>query len=72
VDDFRAAHWGIESRCGDPPEVRFFDLDASHPIFHAFFDITDISNIPNYYDQHRFNGGRPVFRDLREQRPASA
>jgi uncharacterized protein DUF4159 len=69
VDDFRASHWEYfeEQMRRILPDVRFFDLDASHPIFHAFFEINDISNIPNYYDQQfGVNGGRPIFRGIYE------
>jgi hypothetical protein len=43
------------------PGARFVDLDASHPIFHAFFDINDLGIVPQNYDQ-----GRPVFRGIFE------
>ena len=43
------------------PEARFVDLDPSHPIFHAFFDITSFDIVPQDYDI-----GRPVFRGLFE------
>ena len=28
------------------PEMRFFDMDASHPIFHAFFEIDRLDGTP--------------------------
>lgn len=43
------------------PDVRFFDLDASHPIFHSFFEIDAFDIIPQYYDQ-----GRPIIRGIFE------
>jgi hypothetical protein len=43
------------------PGVRFFDLDPSHPIFHAFFDINTFDILPQYYDQ-----GRPEFKAIFE------
>ena len=43
------------------PDVRFVDLDASHPIFHSFFEIENFDIIPQYYDQ-----GRPVIRGIFE------
>jgi hypothetical protein len=43
------------------PEVRFVDLDPSHPIFHAFFDVASFDIVPQYYDR-----GRPVFRGIFE------
>jgi Domain of unknown function (DUF4159) len=43
------------------PGARFVDMDASHPIFHSFFDITSLDIVPQDYDR-----GRPVFRGLFE------
>jgi len=43
------------------PEARFVDLDASHPIFHSFFEINRLDNIPQAYI-----AGQPVFRGLYE------
>jgi hypothetical protein len=43
------------------PEGQFVDLDASHPIFHAFFEIDRLDIIPQAYIQ-----GQPVFRGLFE------
>jgi hypothetical protein len=43
------------------PEGRFIDLDATHPIFHSFFDIHSLEIVPQAY-----NAGRPVFRGLYE------
>jgi hypothetical protein len=43
------------------PGVRFFDMDASHPIFHSFFEIDDLDIIPQAYI-----GGRPIFRGVYE------
>lgn len=44
------------------PEARWVELDASHPIFHTFYELNDISNIPTAYSL----GGRPIFRALFE------
>ena len=41
------------------PEGRWVDLDASHPIFHSFFEINSLDIVPQAYDQ-----GRPIFRGL--------
>src|SRR5204862_315004 len=40
-DDFRSAGWAnFETNMRRSlPDVRFVDLDPSHPIFHSFFDI---------------------------------
>jgi hypothetical protein len=43
------------------PGVRFYDMKASHPIFHAFFEIDDPANVPQAY-----NAGKPVFRGVFE------
>jgi Domain of unknown function (DUF4159) len=43
------------------PEARFVDLEPSHPIFHAFFEIDSFDIIPQFYDR-----GRPIFRGLYE------
>jgi len=39
------------------PGVKFFDLDASAPIFHCFFDIPELQIIPQFYDR-----GEPILR----------
>ena len=41
------------------PEGRWVDLDASHPIFHSFFEINSLDIVPQAYDM-----GRPIFRGL--------
>jgi hypothetical protein len=43
------------------PGARFFDLDASHPIFHSFFEIDSLDILPQLYDV-----GRPVLRAVFE------
>lgn len=43
------------------PEAQFVDLQPSHPIFHAFFEIDDFDIIPQAYID-----GRPAFRGLFE------
>jgi hypothetical protein len=43
------------------PEARFVDLDATHPIFHSFFEIDNLDIIPQYYD-----AAKPVFRGIFE------
>jgi Domain of unknown function (DUF4159) len=43
------------------PGAHFVDLDPSHPIFHAFFEIDSFDIVPQDYDR-----GRPVFRGLFE------
>jgi hypothetical protein len=48
------------------PNARFFDLEASHPIFHSFFEINRLDIIPQAYI-----AGRPVFRGLFEDNDPS-
>lgn len=43
------------------PSARFVDLDASHRIFHSFFEIDDLDIIPQFYDR-----AKPVFRGIFE------
>jgi hypothetical protein len=43
------------------PSARFVDMDVSHPIFHAFFEIDSLDIIPQSYDR-----GRPSFYGLFE------
>jgi Domain of unknown function (DUF4159) len=67
VDDFKAAG-DFGSPGWDPfaanmqrvlPGVRFFDMKASHPIFHSFFEINDLDIVPQAY-----NYGKPIFRGV--------
>jgi hypothetical protein len=44
------------------PDARFYDLDATHRIFHSFFEINSLDIVPQAYDY-----GRPVFRAVFEQ-----
>lgn len=69
VDDFRFFHWANfeQQMLRVLPQAQFVDLDATHPIFHAFFEIDELRNVPNYYDQqYNYNGGQPVFRGIYE------
>jgi uncharacterized protein DUF4159 len=43
------------------PDVRFYEMSASHPIFHAFFEINDLDIVPQAY-----NAGHPIFRGVYE------
>jgi hypothetical protein len=63
VDDFRARDWPFfeEQMRRILPDVRFFDLDARHPIFHSFFEIDAPEEYPNFYDQ-----GKPIYRGIYE------
>ena len=48
------------------PGARFYDLDASHPIFHSFFEIDSFDIVPQMYDL-----GRPIFRGVFEDNDPS-
>jgi hypothetical protein len=73
VDDFKMLGWrGNDTGGWEPfaanmdrvfPGVRFFDMETTHPIFHAFFEITTdkLENFPQAY-----NAGRPIFKGVYE------
>jgi Domain of unknown function (DUF4159) len=71
VDDFKEPGWrGIPGGGWEPfadnmrrvlPEARFVEMDASHPVFHAFFEINALDNFPQAY-----NSGQPIFRGVFE------
>jgi len=44
------------------PDARVFEMSASHPIFHSFFEINNLDIVPQAY-----NAGRPVFRGISEE-----
>ena len=48
------------------PEIEFFDMDTSHPIFHSFFEINSLDIVPQAY-----NAGRPYFRGVFEDNDRS-
>jgi hypothetical protein len=48
------------------PDGHFFDLDASHGIFHSFFEIPRLDIVPQAYID-----GRPIFRGLYENNDPS-
>jgi hypothetical protein len=76
VDDFKMIGWrGIATGGWEPfernmnrvfPGVKFFDMELSHPIFHAFFEIDTLENFPQAY-----NPGRPVFKGVYEDNDPS-
>ncbi len=72
VDDFKMAGWGgfrggggwdkfEENMKRVLPGVRFYDMSATHPIFHSFFEIDSLDIVPQAY-----NYGRPIFRGVYE------
>jgi hypothetical protein len=48
------------------PNVRFYDMETNHPIFHSFFEIDDLDIVPQAY-----NYGKPVFRGVYEDNDPS-
>lgn len=63
-DDFRSdAHWlNLETQMGKVlPDLRWIQLDASHPVYHAFFDINTLED----YEQ-AYPGYDPIFFGLFE------
>ena len=63
VDDFRFNDWSnFEAQMRRIlPDVRFYDLDGTHPIFHCFFEVDSPERVPQYYDP-----GHPIFRGVYE------
>ena len=71
IDDFKPDGWrGLTDGGWQPfedtmrkvlPGVKIFDMQASHVIFHSFFEIKDIDHFPQAY-----NSGPPVFRGIYE------
>jgi hypothetical protein len=61
LDDFRNRDWGnVDLQFSRMfPQGQWVDLDASHPIFHSFFEINSLDIIPQAYD-----AGRPIFRGM--------
>ena len=49
--DFGSPGWDVfeQNMARVLPGGRFVDMKASHPIFHAFFEIKTL-NVPQYYD----------------------
>jgi len=43
------------------PHARFVDLTPDHPIFHSFYEINSLDDIPQFYDR-----GAPILRGLFE------
>jgi Domain of unknown function (DUF4159) len=76
VDDFKEPGWRGSSGGGwEPfadnmkrvlPEARFVEMQASHPIFHAFFEINSLDDFPQAY-----NSGQPIFRGVFEDNDPS-
>ena len=78
VDDFKMAGWGGFRGGGGwdafeanmqrvLPGVRFYEMSATHPIFHSFFEIDSLDIVPQAY-----NAGRPIFRGVYENNDPNA
>ena len=67
-DDFRGGHWyNFEAQMSLLlPEGRLVQLDISHPIFHAFFEIETLDFVPFYG-----RGGLPTFHGVFEDNDPS-
>jgi uncharacterized protein DUF4159 len=71
IDDFKTEGWrGIPGGGWEPfaetmrrvlPDVQFFDMAASDPVFHSFFEINDLDHFPQAYV-----GGDPIFKGIFE------
>jgi hypothetical protein len=72
VDDFKTRGWNRGMGGGGwdvfdanmqrvRPGARFFDMQATHPIFHSFFEINSLDDFPQAYV-----AGSPIFRGLFE------
>ncbi len=48
------------------PDARVFEMSATHPIFHSFFEIDSLDIVPQAY-----NAGRPIFRGVYEDNDPS-
>ena len=59
VDDFPQRAWSqFDTQMSRVfPEGRWIELDSTNNIFHSFYELNDISNIPTAYSL----GGRPIF-----------
>lgn len=58
-DDFGGGHWTnlANQMARVLPQARWIQMDVSHPIFHAFFEIESLDNlIPSYRGQPVFLG----------------
>lgn len=66
--DFGSPGWEVfeENMARVLPGARFVDMDASHSIFHSFFEIDELDIIPQAY-----NYGKPIFRGLYEDNDPS-
>jgi hypothetical protein len=61
-DDFRGRDWwNLEEQMKHAlPEARFIEIDVSHPIFNAFFEIKDLSFLRSY-NENQSESGRPTY-----------
>jgi len=76
VDDFKPPGWrGLYGGGWEPfaetmrrvlPDVQFLDMQASDPVFHAFFEISGIDHFPQAYVS-----GDPIFKGIFEDNDRS-
>jgi hypothetical protein len=61
-DDFRDNHmYNLMAQMRRVlPELSFQRLDVSHPIFHSFFEIKSLDDVPGYYGEPEWHG---IFED---------
>ena len=57
-DDFREQDWyNLEEQMRRVlPDAQWVELDSTHPIFHAFFEITDLTRLKAYSDHPTYWG----------------
>lgn len=68
VDDFTGWHWyNFEAEMAKVmPESRFIEIFEDHPVFHAFFEIKDLSFGGGQYNGYPGGGGAPRYFGLFE------
>lgn len=57
-DDFRENHmYNLEAQMRRVlPDLSFQRLDAAHPVFHSFFEINSLDDVPGYYGEPEWHG----------------
>jgi hypothetical protein len=64
VDDFWGT-WAWENFESEMkrvfPDRRLVEIPLDHPVFHVFYDITEILQVPNVYQAHFVSSGGPTY-----------